>query len=459
MAKTKTRYVCSNCGAISVKYQGKCFECGNWGTLVEEIVAEEKSNGKPRSAFASSGVALAAPKRLKDLHALKEDRLSTGIGEFDRVLGGGLMQASVILIGGEPGVGKSTLMLQIAPKMLAQTILYISAEESVHQIKNRAERMGVASDNLLLLAETELEAILDTFTSAKPDIVVIDSIQTIYSTLYESSPGSVTQVRECTSRIMQTAKKLGITAFVIGHITKEGSIAGPKALEHIVDTVLQFEGDANYRYRILRALKNRFGSTNEIGVFEMAEDGLTEVANPSELFLAERSYGVSGSCVASSVEGSRPILVEVQALVSKTNYAAPQRVSSGFDGRRLSLLLAVLDKRLGLPMWSQDVFLNIAGGLRLTEPAVDLAVAVSIASSLRDIPADSSTAAIGEIGLAGELRAVPHLERRVMEAKKLGFERVVVPRYGKELKQLEKNFGIDVKPCATLNAALNVFLG
>ncbi|NTV47949.1 MAG: DNA repair protein RadA, partial [Chlorobiales bacterium] len=301
--------------------------------------------------------------------------------------------------------------------------------------------------------------ILDALSFQKPDILIVDSIQTIYSTLYESSPGTVTQVRECTSKLMQVAKREGIVTFIIGHITKEGTIAGPKVLEHIVDTVLQFEGDSHYRYRILRALKNRYGSTNEIGVFEMNESGLSEVRNPSEAFLAERNFGVSGSCVTASMEGARPLLVEVQALVSKTNYSVPQRVSSGYDQRRLSLLLAVLEKRLGLGLWSQDVFLNVAGGLRLEEPAVDLSVAVAIVSGLRDIPADSSTVAIGEIGLAGELRAVSHVDRRIIEAQKLGFARAVVPKSNKDnLKNPGAFKGIEVVFCPTLSKALDSFL-
>jgi DNA repair protein RadA/Sms len=458
MSKVKTRYRCSHCGALSLRYSGKCYECGSWGTMVEETIAEpEKLSSRARALQAHSAPS-ALPKRLSELEALPETRISTGIEEFNRVLGGGLMPASVVLIGGEPGIGKSTLMLQIAPSMPDRTILYVSAEESVHQIKSRAERMGLGGDNLFLLSETQLELILESISSMKPDIIVIDSIQTIFSNLFESSPGSVSQVRECTSRLMHVCKRLGASAFIIGHITKDGAIAGPKVLEHIVDTVLQFEGESNYHYRILRALKNRFGSTNEIGVFEMTQEGLREVQNPSELFLRERSFGVSGSCVTASIEGTRPILVEVQALVSKTNYAAPQRVSSGFDIRRLSLLLAVLEKRVGLATWSHDVFLNIAGGLRLTEPAADLAVALAIVSSLRDIPADSNTVVIGEIGLSGELRAVSHLERRLMESKKLGFERALVPKISHENgKLLEKNFGMDIQPCSSLHAALNAF--
>lgn len=458
MAKSKTRYVCSNCGAVSVKYQGRCFECGSWGTLTEEAL-EAPSPTKSRTAKHLSNPLL-RPQRLSELEEVREERLSTGIDEFNRVLGGGIMSSSVVLIGGEPGIGKSTLMLQLAAQLPQKNILYISAEESPHQIRSRALRMGVNSENLFLLSETQLENILEALSFQKPDILIVDSIQTIYSTLYESSPGTVTQVRECTSKLMQVSKREGIVTFIIGHITKEGTIAGPKVLEHIVDTVLQFEGDSHYRYRILRALKNRYGSTNEIGVFEMNETGLREVRNPSEAFLAERSFGVSGSCVTASLEGARPLLVEVQALVSKTNYSVPQRVSSGYDQRRLSLLLAVLEKRLGLGLWSQDVFLNVAGGLRLEEPAVDLSVAVAIVSGLRDVPADSSTVAIGEIGLAGELRAVSHVDRRIIEAQKLGFARAVVPKSNRDnLKNPGSLSGIEVVFCPTLSKALDAFLG
>ncbi|MCS6988918.1 MAG: DNA repair protein RadA [Chloroherpetonaceae bacterium] len=457
MPKTKTRYVCSNCGASYIKYQGRCNECQSWGTLVEEVIKDDEP--KKSGTTLARPSAIATPKRLREIETLKEERILTGIREFDHALGGGLMASSVVLIGGEPGIGKSTLMLQIVPNLAEKRILYVSAEESLHQIRARAERMGVESDNFFLLAETELENVLEAIASQKPDIVIVDSIQTIFSNQLESSPGSVSQVRECAAKLMQASKREGMATFIIGHITKEGAIAGPKVLEHIVDTVLQFEGDAHYRYRILRALKNRFGATNELGVFEMSERGLVEVRNPSEIFLSERSYGASGSCVAATMEGTRPLLVEIQALVTKANYAAPQRISSGFDQRRLALLLAVLEKRLGLPMWSRDVFLNVAGGLRLDEPAIDLAVAVAIVSSLRDIPADSSACAIGEVGLAGELRAVAHLERRVMEAKKLGFEKVVAPKQSNEtLQTLSKRHQIELVPCPTLNAALNAFL-
>jgi len=450
MAKTKTRYVCSACGAVSLKYQGKCFECGSWGTLNEETLV------KTASLSHASGFNLQSkPVKLSEIEHVEEERLNTGIQEFNRVLGGGLMHASVTLIGGEPGIGKSTLMLQLADTLPQKKLLYISAEESAHQIRNRAVRMGLTAEGMEILSETQLEPILELLSTTPPDVVIVDSIQTIFSDHYESSPGTVTQVRECTSQLTQLAKKKGFSVFVIGHITKEGSIAGPKVLEHIVDTVLQFEGDNHYRYRILRALKNRFGSTNEIGVFEMSEKGLREVQNPSEAFLADRNFNVSGSCVSAALEGTRPLLVEIQALVSKTNYSVPQRVSSGFDQRRLSLLLAVLEKRLGLGIWSNDVFLNVAGGLKLLEPAVDLAVLVAVASSLYDTAMSPTTVAIGEIGLGGELRAVSQIERRILEAQKLGFEKAIVPKSNHDILAGSKlHQKISINYCSSLQEAL-----
>ncbi len=450
MAKTKIRYVCSSCGAVSLKYQGRCFECGSWGSLTEELL-----DTKPSGLSSGSGL-VAKPLKLSDIGHIREERLNTGIEEFNRVLGGGLMHASVTLIGGEPGIGKSTLMLQLADTLPGKRLLYISAEESAQQIRNRAIRMGLDARDMEILSETQLEPIMDLLKSDPPDVVIVDSIQTLFSDTYESSPGTVTQVRECTSKLTQLAKKTGFSVFVIGHITKEGAIAGPKVLEHIVDTVLQFEGDNHYRYRILRALKNRFGSTNEIGVFEMTESGLNEVLNPSEAFLSDRHVNISGSCVCAALEGTRPLLVEIQALVSKTNYSVPQRVSSGFDQRRLSLLLAVLEKRLGLGIWSHDVFLNVAGGLRLLEPAVDLAVLTAVASSLRDSPMAPTTLAIGEIGLGGELRAVSHIQRRIMEAQKLGFETVVVPKSNKEsLSGTKLHQSIQIRFSSTLSQAFD----
>ncbi len=451
MAKSKTRYVCSECGAVSLKYQGRCFECGNWGTLNEELVETMPSS----KSGASSTLTPAIPLKLSEIEHVHEERLKTGISELDRVLGSGLMLASVTLIGGEPGIGKSTLMLQLADTLSEKRLLYISAEESAHQIRNRALRMGVHAHGMDIVSETQLEPILDLLSAGNYDIVIVDSIQTIFSNRYESSAGTVTQVRECTSGLTQLAKKKGFSVFIVGHITKEGSIAGPKVLEHIVDTVLQFEGDNHYRYRILRALKNRFGSTNEIGVFEMSEKGLQEVRNPSEAFLSDRADNVSGSCVCAALEGTRPLLVEIQALVSKTNYSVPQRVSSGFDQRRLSLLLAVLEKRLGLGIGAQDVFLNVAGGLKLLEPAVDLAALVAVASSLYDTPIHPNTIAIGEIGLGGELRAVSQIERRLMEAQKLGFQKVVVPKSHQEkLSGSNFNHQIEIQYCASLKEAL-----
>ncbi len=374
------------------------------------------------------------------------------------MLGGGLVPGSLILLGGDPGIGKSTLMMHAALRLTAQTILYVSGEESVRQVKLRADRLkGGDAKHILLLAETNLDLILDVIERGTPDIVVVDSIHTMYRPGLESAPGSVSQVRESTALLLRAAKTKNIPVFIIGHVTKEGVIAGPRVIEHMVDTVLQFEGEAHYSYRILRALKNRFGSTNEIGIFEMREEGLREVKNPSEVFLSERHYGISGSTVVASIEGSRPILVEVQALVTATNYGLPQRNSTGFDFRRLALLLAVLEKRMGMNLGQQDVFVNIAGGLKIDEPAVDLGIAVSIASSLRDVPVDSSSIAIGEIGLGGEIRTISQVERRVQEAAKLGFKKIVVPQ--NNLKGLKTNGEIEVIGVDRIEKAIKELIG
>lgn len=384
-------------------------------------------------------------------------RLRTQIGEFDRVLGGGIVPGSLILLGGDPGIGKSTLMMQIALQLKGSVVLYITGEESVRQIKLRADRLqAAAAPNILLLAETNLDLILDVIERGEPDVIVVDSIQTMYRPGLESAPGSVSQVRESTALLLRLAKTRDIPVFVIGHVTKEGVIAGPRVIEHMVDTVLQFEGEAHYSYRILRALKNRFGSTNEIGVFEMHDSGLREVVNPSEVFLSERRYGTSGSTVAASIEGTRPILVEVQALVSSTNYGMPQRNTTGVDYRRLSLLLAVLEKRMGLHLGSYDVFVNIAGGVKIDEPAIDLGIATSITSSLRDVPVDSSSVAVGEIGLGGEIRTVGQIEKRVQEAAKLGFKRIIVPQ--NNLKGIKGNGEIEVIGVDRIEKALEVLL-
>lgn len=419
MSKTKIKYICSNCGYESLRWLGKCPECESWNSFTEEIV--ETSRRKPtitKSKFELNTI--------ETISANEDDRIKTGIGEFDRVLGGGLMPGSVILLGGDPGIGKSTLAMQ-ASANINQIVLYVTGEESERQIKLRASRLKLKSSDFYVQAETNVSDILGAINQLNPSVVVIDSIQTMYRSELDNSPGTITQVRECTSLLMDQAKKKNFCVIIIGHVTKEGMIAGPKLLEHMVDTVIQFEGESNYSFRILRAQKNRFGSTNEIGVFEMHDDGLREVRNPSELFLSEREKQTPGSVVTSSIEGTRPILLEVQALVTPSNYGYPQRVSNGFDQRRLSILLAVLEKRAKQMVSATNVFVNIAGGIRASEPAVDLAVSVAIASSLTDKVINNQTIAIGEVGLGGEIRSVGQIEKRIQEAEKLGFKSVIIP--------------------------------
>jgi DNA repair protein RadA/Sms len=447
-----TKYVCQSCGYVSPRWIGRCPNCSEWNTFIEEAASPLKATRKSGTASKLD------PVVLEEIEGQDVPRTRIGMEEFDRVLGGGLVPGSLILLGGDPGIGKSTLMMQAALRLTAQTILYVSGEESVRQVKLRADRLkGGDAKHILLLAETNLDLILDVIERGTPDIVVVDSIQTMYRPGLESAPGSVSQVRESTALLLRAAKTKNIPVFIIGHVTKEGVIAGPRVIEHMVDTVLQFEGEAHYSYRILRALKNRFGSTNEIGIFEMREEGLREVKNPSEVFLSERHYGISGSTVVASIEGSRPILVEVQALVTATNYGLPQRNSTGFDFRRLALLLAVLEKRMGMNLGQQDVFVNIAGGLKIDEPAVDLGIAVSIASSLRDVPVDSSSIAIGEIGLGGEIRTISQVERRVQEAAKLGFKKIVVPQ--NNLKGLKTNGEIEVIGVDRIEKAIKELIG
>jgi DNA repair protein RadA/Sms len=427
MSKTRIKYICSNCGYESLRWLGKCPECESWNSFTEEII--ETSKRKP--AISKSKFIL---NTIDTISANEEDRIKTGITEFDRVLGGGLMQGSVILLGGDPGIGKSTLAMQAAAN-INQKVLYATGEESEKQIKIRASRLKLKSSEFYVQAETNLSEILGAINQLSPAVVVIDSIQTMYRSELENSPGTITQIRECTASLMEEAKKKHYCVIIIGHVTKEGMIAGPKLLEHMVDTVIQFEGESNYSFRILRAQKNRFGSTNEIGVFEMHEDGLREIKNPSELFLSEREKQTPGSVVTSSIEGTRPILLEVQALVTPSSYGYPQRVSNGFDQRRLSILLAVLEKRAGIRVSATNVFVNIAGGIRITEPAADLAVCTAIASSLTDKIVDSQTIVIGEVGLGGEIRSVGHIEKRIQEAEKLGFKSVIIPSgNSKELK-------------------------
>jgi DNA repair protein RadA/Sms len=434
--KARTIYTCQQCGHQSPKWMGKCPDCRQWNTLSEEILPA--SGPKGRIALAPS-----IPVLLREVAGAEEDRIPCGIAELDRVLGGGVVPGSFILIGGDPGIGKSTLLLQGADRLAASgPVLYVTGEESVRQVKLRGERLGVSAQGLYLLAETSLEAVLDRVRELKPAFLIVDSIQTVYTSALESAPGSVSQVRECAARLMQVAKGDGIPVFIVGHVTKDGAIAGPRVLEHLVDTVLYFEGDPGHPYRILRGVKNRFGSTNEIGVFEMKEAGLAEVSSPSELFLAERAQGASGSSVIPALEGSRPILVELQALVSGASFGTPRRTAMGIDHNRVSLLVAVLEKKVGLSLLAQDIFVNVAGGVRLSEPAVDLGVVAALASSHMNRAVPERSIVFGEVGLAGEVRAVSRPELRVKEAARLGFDRCILP--AGNLKNLEAPAGIEL---------------
>ena len=426
--KTSTVFFCQSCGYESPKWMGQCPGCREWNTFVEETV-EKKSAVKAQERRAAGG-----PVCLSSIETKDEERVTTRMQELDRVLGGGIVPGSLVLVGGDPGIGKSTLLLQVCQKLAddGHEVLYISGEESLKQIKLRAERIGQFSDKLRLFCETNLELIGDTIRSNKPEVVIIDSIQTMYNEDVSSAPGSVSQVRESTSVLMQLAKGLGISIFIVGHVTKEGTVAGPRVLEHMVDTVLYFEGDRHASYRILRAVKNRFGSTNEIGVFEMRETGLTEVENPSQFMLNGRPEEASGSIVACSMEGTRPILLEIQALVARSQLAMPRRTAAGMDYNRVSLLLAVLEKRLNLHLSGSDVYVNIAGGIRINEPAIDLGVVLAIVSSSRDRAIDEKVLAFGEVGLSGEVRAVSQAAQRVQEAKKLGFTTVILPEVCRE---------------------------
>ena len=422
MSVVRKKFVCQNCGYESIQWLGKCPSCGSWNTFSEEIEKKTKTHQISSRKHEVKSIFALNNEKLK----IDSIRIKTGIKEFDRVLGGGLIQGSIVLIAGDPGIGKSTLVLQ-AVSNIESKVIYVTGEESLEQISLRASRLKIKNENLFILPETNLNLILEIFEKEAPSVVVIDSIQTIYRDELDGSPGTIGQIRECTAQLMEFAKKYNVAVIIIGHITKDGLIAGPKALEHIVDTVIQFSGEKNYSFRILRAIKNRFGSTNEIGIFEMQENGLKEVENPSQIFLAEREYGSSGSVVTSIIEGTRPILVEVQALVTPSGYGMAQRVTTGFDLRRLSILLAVIEKRLNYKMSQNNVFLNIAGGVEIDEPAADLAVCSAIISSIKDIPADSLTCVVGEVGLGGEIRGISNLEKRIQEANKLGFKEIVTP--------------------------------
>jgi len=426
MAKAKTYYVCTECGAMQSRWMGKCPDCGSWNTLEEQIAQPET---KSKSAVSNPTASVTTISTLKEIDSSEENRYTTAMSELNRVLGGGIVPGSVILLSGDPGIGKSTLLLQICESISDNAkILYISGEESLRQIKLRAARLGVETDNLLLGSTTNIEAVIEAIHQHKPDVVMVDSIQTMNLSTLNSTTGSVSQVRECTQLLINTAKSLEIPTFIVGHVNKDGNIAGPKVMEHMVDAVLYFEGERNLSYRILRAIKNRFGSTNEIGVFEMQENGLVEVPNPSLAMLEGRPKNVSGTCVACVMEGSRPILAEVQALVSKTNFGQPRRTSAGFDYNRAALITAVLEKRCGYFFGNLDSYINVIGGLRLDEPAADLPVALALASNLLDRAVSDDLVAFGEIGLAGEIRSVNRAAARVMEAERLGFTRCVLPK-------------------------------
>lgn len=440
MAKQRSTHFCKNCGYESVKWIGRCPSCAEWNTFVEEIV----ETGKKTEITAFSNFSKNAPaKRIQEILFEREQKIDLEEIELNRVLGGGLVQGSLILVGGEPGIGKSTLMLQLAVKQKRFKVLYVSGEESESQIKMRGERIGLLNENCFLLNETNVQSIIDQAENLRPDFLIVDSIQTLFSSNIDSVTGTVSQIRECTALLLRFAKESGTPVFIIGHVTKDGSIAGPKLLEHMVDTVLQFEGDQNHMYRILRALKNRFGNTNEIGIYEMSQGGLFPVLNPSEVLVSNSDEHLSGVSVACMMEGNRPILIEVQALVSTAAYGTPQRTANGFDTKRLNMILAVLEKRCGFRLASKDVFLNIAGGIRVDDPAIDLAVVVAILSSNIDIPVPKKTIFCGEVALTGEVRIISKLDQRIQEALKLGYEKIFIPKMN---KQQEVNFsGIKIE--------------
>lgn len=457
MAKVKTVYVCQNCGASSPKWAGKCPSCDEWNTYVEEKISKVSSS-EPRAWSDDLGTKPAnKPVKLSDIEASAEKRIQTHDQELNRVLGGGIVHGSLVLIGGEPGIGKSTLMLQLALSAKNTNILYVSGEESQQQIKMRADRIGFDETSCSILAETSLDQIFLQIKALTPKLVIIDSIQTLQSAKVESAPGSVSQVRESTAELMRFAKETQTPVFLIGHITKEGSIAGPKVLEHMVDTVLQFEGDRHLSYRILRTIKNRFGSTSELGIYEMQGTGLREVSNPSEILISQKADDLSGVAIGATIEGNRPLLIELQSLVSSATYGTPQRSTTGFDTKRLNMLLAVLEKRGGLRFGSQDVFLNVAGGLRIDEPALDLAVCAALVSAYHDIPINDQVAFAGEVGLGGEIRSVNRLDSRIAEAEKLGFKEIYVSKHA--LKGLPKSKNIEVKGFSKLKDAFEELFG
>ena len=449
MAKIKTAFFCQSCGHQTAKWLGKCPSCGEWNTFVEEIVGETDSKVV---AFSTSSGKSAKPQVLQQIERKTETRITLQDNELNRVLGDGLVTGSLILFGGEPGIGKSTLMLQLAVLEKHLRVLYVSGEESEQQIKMRAERIGMDNEQCFILTETNLQNIFLQAEEVKPQLLVIDSIQTLFSTHIESSPGSISQVRECTAQLLRYAKQTEVPVFLIGHITKEGALAGPKVLEHMVDVVLQFEGDRNHVYRLLRTIKNRFGSTNELGIYEMLGSGLRQVENPSEVLITNTDASLSGISIASTLEGLRPMLIEVQALVSTAAYGTPQRSSTGFDLRRLNMLLAVMEKRCGFKLGAKDVFLNIAGGIRVDDPAIDLAVVASVLSSNADLPVPKNICLSAEVGLSGEIRPVNRIEQRISEAEKLGFDKIIISAFNKGISQ--KNHKIELVLCSRIDEVL-----
>ncbi|MFH1227479.1 MAG: DNA repair protein RadA [Planctomycetota bacterium] len=452
LKRPKTVYVCQKCGASSPKWVGRCAECGEWGSLAEEIMAPQIQQKNKTSLGGEK------PQPISQVKLSDAPRLITTIKEFDRILGGGIVIGSVTLIGGDPGIGKSTLLLQVSHKLTKEgmKVLYVSAEESVVQTKIRAERLGVDSDNLLLASETNIDVIGAYIEEYKPDLVVVDSIQMVYRPEIPTAPGTLTQVRESAMAMVYLCKRLGVALFLIGHVTKDGSLAGPRSLEHLVDSVLYFEGDRFQSFRMLRAVKNRFGSTNEIGIFEMKDDGLIEVTNPSDMFISQRDKDTAGTVIVPSIVGSRPLLLEIQALTSRSYYSAPSRRVSGVDFNRTAMILAVLERRLAIPLGSQDVFVNVVGGVKIDEPAADLGIALAIVSSYRNRPI-SDIVAIGEVGLAGEIRPVSHINRRLNEAVRLGFNKIIVP--GNSLKSLKKDSGFDILGYNYLNVLVRDLIG
>ncbi len=449
MAKTRTSFYCQNCGTNSPKWVGKCPSCGEWNTFVEEITQKSKAANKE---IWHGDTERLAPQKIQDVSFDAQSRINSGSLELNRTLGGGIVPGSLVLVGGEPGIGKSTLMLQMTIRLPKIKSLYVSGEESLQQIRMRAERIGIKTDNCYLLAETSLSEILNQAVQLQPELIIIDSIQTLYMDELDASVGSVTQVRECTGKLMKYAKQTNVPVFLIGHVNKDGAIAGPKVLEHMVDTVLQFEGDRHMSYRILRTSKNRFGSTSELGIFEMRETGLREVTNPSEVLISPREAFLSGVGIGATMEGNRPLLIEVQSLVSPATYGTPQRSTTGFDGKRLNMLLAVLEKRIGVRLSQQDVFLNIAGGVKVNDPGLDLSICAALFSSFDDVPIPEKVCFSAEVGLGGEIRAVNRIESRISEAAKMGFQEIYISKHNTKGLNLDKQ-GIKVKAFTKLSDA------